>query len=125
MLFRQQLGGVVSLFSFLVLIAVSVFAGRKAITNKNDRRGILTVLILGLLPLVLGLIYLGISSQTQFHPGKANIVKWEYLLFTIPFLPLPIVHCASEIKDKWFGIVYYVYCFFLIVFGLAQSLYIL
>lgn len=125
MLFRQQLGGVVSLFSFLVLIAVSVFAGRKAITNKNDRRGILTVLILGLLPLVLGLIYLGISSQTQFHPGKANIVKWEYLLFTIPFLPLPIVHFASEIKDKWFGIVYYVYCFFLIVFGLAQSLYIL
>lgn len=125
MLFRQQLGSTVSLLSFFILIAVSVFVGKEAIAKKEQRRGLLTILILGLLPLFFGLIYLGLSSQIQFHPGKANIVKWEYVLFAIPFLSLPMVHFASSLKSTWQYIIYYAFCFFLIVFGLAQSLYLL
>jgi len=125
MLFRQQLGGIVSLVSFIFLVTVSIFAAKKAITSKFEKREILSVLILGWFPLLFGLIYLGLSSQVQFHPGKANIVKWEYILFTIPFLILPIVHFSSQLKDKWSGMVYYSYCFFLILFGFVQSLYLL
>jgi hypothetical protein len=125
MLFRQRLGSIVSLTFFLILAAICIYIGKEAMIKKADRRRILQILILGLLPCLFGLIYLGLFSQIQFHPGKANIVKWEYILFAIPFLLLPMVHFVCQLKDKWLRIIYYLFCFFLIVFGITQSLYIL
>lgn len=122
---RQRLGNIVSFVFFLVLTAICILTGKEAITKKIDGQKKLTVLVLGLLPLVFGLIYLGLSSQIYFNPEKGDIAKWEYILFAIPFLLLPLVNYASPLKNKWLHNIFYVFCFFLIMFGLTQSLYIL
>ncbi len=122
---RQQAGSIFSLLFFLSLIIIMVFLLVKAWKNQKNRSETISVLIMGFLPLLLGLMYLVASSQYQFNPAKANDTKWEYLVFTLPFIWVPVVFFYSKIKTGLPRVAFLGICAMLILFGLFQSVYIL
>ena len=75
--------------TLLFLGSLSSVRAYVAPSNPDDRVGMLWRC--GWITVAASLFALAAASIKFFNPGKADTVKWEYILFCLPLLSLPAV----------------------------------
>ncbi len=118
---RRRIGFVTSLSFALFWFLGSLSTIRTWVmpSDPDDRIGMLSKI--GAILVVASLATLAAASIKFFNPGKADTVKWEYIVFCLPFLSLPAAAFFEGKESLYRRVIAFSLLLALCLVGLYQS----
>ncbi len=70
----------------------------------------------------LGFAVLILASLTAYKPSKFDTIKWEYIVFFMPFAMIPLSHLANKPGNRYWNVAVKTVLMFLVLAGIVQSI---